>query len=74
MAKKLASGGVVVEVSAPAIIGDDGGPEYIIPTEKAKTTEELICKAAEPLTITCGNKLLFHGKGVKQIDVHFAGD
>lgn len=74
MAKKQASGGVSVEVSTPVIIGDDGGPEYIIPPEKVKKTEELVCKAAESLTITCGNALLFHGKGVKQIDVHFAGD
>lgn len=73
MAKKLENGGTV-KVNVPAIIGDDGGPECIIPNEKIEKTKELICKATEALTITNGDKLLFHGKGVESITINFRGD
>lgn len=62
------------ETTKPVIIGDDGGPEYILPPEKLQRTRELLCKAYESLCITNGNELLFFGKDVEKIVIHLRGD
>ena len=43
-------------------------------SNKPENTTEIPCKAREPLTITNGNELLFHGNGVESITIKFRGD
>ena len=71
MAKKAEAN---VTGGTPVIIGDDGGPECIIPHEKLEKTREILCKAWESLTITNGNELLFHDKEVESVTIKFRGD
>lgn len=72
MPKKVIASGGQVEAK-PEIIGDDAH-ELILPRDKAEETAKILCKAAEALTITNGNKLLYHGKGVESITINFRGD